>query len=71
VKPEDIAAHQEAISRLGEIRAALGEATATLDAAFRALAALDGKLGYIPGVSAAKPYGSDVGRSAKENGELP
>ena len=66
-----IAADQEAISRLSEIRTALSEATATLDSAFRALAALDEKLGYIPGVSAAKPNGSVIGSSAEENGELP
>ncbi|MCQ4191443.1 hypothetical protein [Methylocystis suflitae] len=71
VKPEVIAADQEAISRLSEIRTALSEATATLDSAFRALAALDEKLGYIPGVSAANPDGSDIGSSAEENGELP
>ncbi|MGD9539899.1 hypothetical protein [Methylocystis sp.] len=71
VKPEVVAADQEAISRLSEIRTALSEATATLDSAFRVLAALDEKLGYIPGVSAAKPNGSDIGSSAKENGELP
>ena len=70
VKPEVIAADQEAISRLSEIRTALSEATATLDSAFRALAALDEQLGYIPGVSAAKPNGSDIGR-VEENGELP
>ncbi len=70
VKPEVIAADQEAISRLSEIRTALSEATATLDSAFRALAALDEKLGYIPGVTAAKPDGSDIGSSAEENGEL-
>ncbi|MGJ0532843.1 hypothetical protein [Methylocystis sp.] len=71
VKPEVIAADQEAISRLSEIRSALSEATATLDSAFRTLSALDEQLGYIPGVSAAKPNGSDIGSSAEENGELP
>ena len=71
VKPEVVAADQEAISRLSEIRTALSEATAMLDSAFRALAALDEQLGYIPGVSAAKPNGSDIGCSAEENGELP
>nr|CCD32191.1 Hypothetical protein SC2p2_00350 [Methylocystis sp. SC2] len=71
VKPEVVAADQEAISRLSEIRTALSEATATLDSAFRALAALDEKLGYIPGVSAAKPNGGDIGSSAQESGELP
>lgn len=71
VKPEVSAADQEAISRLGEIRTALSEATATLDSAFRALAALDEQLGYIPGVSAAKPDGSDIGSSAEESCELP
>jgi hypothetical protein len=68
---EAVAADQKAISRLSEIRAALSEATATLDSAFRDLAALDEQLGYIPGVSAAKPNGSDIGSSAEENGELP
>jgi hypothetical protein len=71
LKPEVIAADQEAISRLSEIRTALSEATAELDSAFRALAALEGQLGYIPGVSAAKPNGSHIGSSAEENGELP
>ncbi len=70
VKPEVSAADQEAVSRLGEIRTALSEATATLDSAFRALVALDEQLGYIPGVNAAKPDGSDVG-SIGESGELP
>lgn len=71
VNPEAVAADQKAISRLSEIRAALSEATATLDSAFRDLAAFDEQLGYIPGVSAAQPNGSDIGSSAEENGELP
>jgi hypothetical protein len=70
VKPEFIAAGQAAISRLSEIRTALSEATATLDGAFRILAALDERLGYIPGVSVAKPNKRNVGRSAEESGEL-
>jgi hypothetical protein len=45
VKPEVIAADQEGISRLSEVRTALSEATATLDSAFRALAALEEQLG--------------------------
>ncbi|MGJ0503058.1 MAG: hypothetical protein ACR65X_04790 [Methylocystis sp.] len=71
VKPEVIAADQEAISRLSEIRTALSEATAALDSAFRTLAALDEKLGYIPGIGAAKPNGSDIGSGAEENSEPP
>jgi len=71
VKSEVIAADQEAISRLSEIRTALSEATGELDSAFRTLAAFDEQLGYIPGVSAAKPNGNDIGSSAEENGELP
>ncbi|AZG79044.1 hypothetical protein IYY11_04860 [Methylocystis sp. H62] len=71
VRPEIVAADQAAICRLTEIRIALSEATAELDSAFRTLAALDEQLGYIPGVSVAKPNGSYVGGSAEENGELP
>jgi len=70
-KPEVIAADQEAISRLSKIRSALSEATGELDSAFRTLAAFDEQLGYIPGVSAVKPNGSDIGSSAEEHGELP
>ena len=69
VKPEIIAAGQAAISRLSEIRTALSEATATLDSAFRVLAALDEKLGYIPGVSVPKPDGPSVGATPEESGE--
>jgi hypothetical protein len=71
VKPEVIAADQEAISRLMEIRAALSEATGELDSAFRTLAAFDEQLGYIPGVSAAKSNASHIGSSAEENSEPP
>jgi len=71
VTPEVLAADQEAISRLSEIRTALSEATGELDSAFRTLAAFDEQLGYIPGVSAAKSNGSHIGSSAEENGELP
>jgi hypothetical protein len=70
-KPEVIAAGQDAISRLSKIRSALSEATGELDSAFRILAAFDEQLGYIPGVSAAKPNGSHIGSIADENGELP
>ena len=70
VRPEVIAAGQAAISRLSEIRTALSEATATLDRAFRVLAALDERLGYIPGVSATKPDGRDIRSSQEESGEL-
>lgn len=70
VTPEVLAADQEAISRLSEIRTALSEATGELDSAFRTLAAFDEQLGYIPGVSAGKSNGSHRS-SAEENGELP
>lgn len=69
-RPEIIEAGQAAISRLSEIRTALSEATATLDAAFRVLAALDEKLGYIPGVSVPKPEGTEIGNGPEGNGEL-
>ncbi len=49
MKPEVVAAGQAAVSRLSEVRTALSRATATLDSAYRTLAALDEELGYIPG----------------------
>jgi multidrug resistance efflux pump len=54
LRPEVTAAGQAAISRLSEIRAALSEATASLNSAYRVLAVLDEELGYIPGVEKGK-----------------
>lgn len=67
VSPDVIAAGQAAISRLSEIRTALSEATATLDVAYRALVALDEKLGYIPGVGTAKPNAEETGPEESPN----
>jgi hypothetical protein len=61
LKPEVTAAGQAAISRLSVIRAALSEATATLDSAYRTLAALDEELGYIPGVEKGKQTNLEAG----------
>jgi DNA repair ATPase RecN len=61
VRPEIVEAGQASLSRLSEIRAALSEATATLDSAYRMLVALDEELGYIPGVGAAEPNARETG----------
>jgi multidrug resistance efflux pump len=58
---EVIAAGQAAISRLSEIRAALSEATATLNSAYRVLVAFDQELGYIPGVEKGKQNPLETG----------
>ncbi|GLI96041.1 hypothetical protein [Methylocystis echinoides] len=58
---EVIAAGQAAISRLSEIRAALSEATAKLDSAYRVVAALDQELGSISGVEKGKQNPLETG----------
>jgi len=55
-----VQAGQEAISRLHEVRFAMSEATATLNSAFKALAALDDVLGYVPIPGTAKPDAADA-----------
>jgi DNA repair ATPase RecN len=64
--PHAIAAGQAAISRLSEVRTALSEATVSLSSAYRILAALDEKLGYIPGVEKGKqdPLETGAGESS-------
>lgn len=57
---------QAAISRLREVRFAMSEATAALDLAYRALAALDDALGYILVPGTAKPDATDAGNSPEE-----
>ncbi len=57
---------QAAIARLHEVRFAMSVATAALDSAYRALAAFDDELGYIPIPAAAKPDATDAAHSLDE-----
>jgi len=66
-RPDVIQAGQAAISRLNEVRLALSKATATLDSAYRTLAALDEALGYIPVAGTAKFDGMDARNSPEES----
>ncbi len=57
---------QTTIARLHEVRFAMSEATAALDSAYRALAAFDDELGYIPIPGTAKPDPTDAAHSPEE-----
>lgn len=57
---------QATIARLHEVRFAMSEATAALDLAYKDLAALDDKLGYIPIPGTAKPDPTDAAHSPEE-----
>jgi hypothetical protein len=67
VRPDVVQAGQAAISRLNDVRLALSKATATLDSAYRNLAALDEALGYIPMPGTTGPDAMDAGNSPDES----
>ncbi|MDQ8727508.1 hypothetical protein [Bradyrhizobium sp. LHD-71] len=57
---------QAAVSRLNEVRRNLSEATASLDRAYHALAALDQALGYVPIVATAGPASRHSGNNPQD-----